>query len=65
MTPDLGHEDVSEAVGDDPPQVVGGVGHAGRGVGLPPEFEDDIYIFHLARTDGQTIRRLLRHHRLQ
>src|SRR5262245_10263658 len=48
--PDLGHEDVCGAVGDGPPQVVGGVRHAGRGVGLPPKFEDALYIFQPART---------------
>src|SRR5215831_9849570 len=38
--PDLGHEDVGGACGDRPPQVVGGVRYARRGLGLPPEFED-------------------------
>src|SRR5262249_49899734 len=60
---DLGHEDVGGACGDRPPQVVGGVRYARRGFGLPPEFEDHLYIFRPARPDGQATRRLLGHHR--
>jgi hypothetical protein len=65
VAPDLGHEDVSGACGDGPPQVVGIVSHAGRGVGLLPEFEDYIYIFQPAPSDGQTTRRRLGHNDLQ
>ena len=46
---------MSRAGGDGTPQVIGGIGHAGRGTGLPPEFEDCIGIFRLARTDDQTV----------
>src|SRR5262249_15827817 len=63
--PDFGHKDVGRAFGDGPPKVVGGVGHAGRGVGLPPQVDDHFDIFQPARANGQTIRTLLGHHRLQ
>jgi hypothetical protein len=43
---------VSRAFGNGSAQDIGGVGHAGRGVGLPPEFENPFYIIQPGRTDG-------------
>ena len=57
----LGYQDVGLVFDNGWPEVVGGVGHARRGVGLPPEFEDCIYIFQPTRSDGQATRSLLGH----
>jgi hypothetical protein len=41
----LCHEDMRWAVGDGPPQIIGIVGYADCGVGLPPQFKNAFYIF--------------------
>src|SRR4051794_23836523 len=42
---DFAHEDAGGACGNGPPQVLGGVGDAGRGFSPPPKFEDRLDIF--------------------
>src|SRR5262249_52512566 len=62
---DLGYQDVGGATGDSPSQVARSIRDAGSGIGLPPEFENRVFVLDPAGADAQAAVLVVGHHRLR